>query len=94
MARIERAPEVPSDLDSFLDRLSSAPERIEEILHAIQILTHGTLIGRPLKGGERALVIGRESRGFVALYRFVSAINTAFVLAIRSQRESGFKRGR
>jgi len=38
------------------------------------------------------LVIGQASRGHVALYRYVSAIDTVFVLAIRSQRESGYKR--
>jgi len=97
MARIELAPEVLDDFDRFLDHMErfdveGAPGRIEEILQAIQILTHSPLIGRPVKGGKRELVIGRGPRGFVALYRFVSSINTVFVLAIRNQRESGFKR--
>lgn len=35
--------------------------------------------------------IGRGSRGYVALYRFVATIDTVFVLAVRSQRESGYK---
>jgi len=34
-------------------------------------------------------VIGRRSRGFVALYRYVAEIDTVFVLALRSQREFG-----
>jgi hypothetical protein len=42
----------------------------------------------------RELLIGRESRGYVALYRFVAAIDTVFVLAVRRQRESGYKRDR
>jgi toxin ParE1/3/4 len=68
-----------------------APARIGEIVLAIQILTHSPLIGRPVKGGRRELVIGRDSHGYVALYRFVASIDTVFVLAIRSQRESGHK---
>lgn len=40
----------------------------------------------------RELIIGRGSRGYVALYRYVPEIDTVFVLAIRSQREAGYKR--
>ena len=73
-------------------KVADAPARIGEIVQALQILTHSPLIGRPVKGGKRELVIGREPRGYVALYRFVANIDTVFVLAIRSQRESGYKR--
>jgi toxin ParE1/3/4 len=98
MARIELAPEVLDDIDRFLDHMArfeteDAPARIGEIVQAIQILAHSPLIGRPVKGGKRELVIGQESRGYVALYRFIASIDTVFVLAIRSQREKGYKRG-
>jgi hypothetical protein len=43
---------------------------------------------------KRELVIGQGSRGYVALYRYLAEIDTAFILAIRSQRESGYKRKR
>ena len=97
MARIELAPEVLDDFDRFLDHMArfeveDAPARIGELVKAIQILTHSPLIGRPVKGGKRELVIGRDSRGYVALYRFVASVDTVFILAIRSQRESGYKR--
>lgn len=97
MTRIELAPEVFDDFDRFFDYIAqhdpgSAPERIGEIVDAIQILTHSPLIGRPVKGGMRELVIGRDARGYVALYHYVAAMDTAFVLAVRSQREVGFKR--
>ena len=96
MTRIELAPEVFDDFDRFFEYIiqydpDSAPERIGEILEAIQILTHSPHIGRPVKGGKRELVIGRASRGYVALYQYVAQIDTAFVLAVRSQREVGFK---
>jgi len=96
MARVELAPEVLDDLNRFLDHLARfevehAPARIAAIVPAIQILAHSPLIGRPVQGGKRELVIGRDSRGYIALYRFVAGIDTVFVLAIRSQRESGYK---
>ena len=67
------------------------PRRIAEIIDAMQVLEHSPLIGRPVQAGKRELVIGRGSRGYVALYRFVAAIDTVFVLAVRSQREGGYK---
>lgn len=100
MAHIELAPEVLDDFDRFFDHIAqydsgdpgAAPQRIGEILEAVQILTHSPLIGRPVKGGKRELVIGRASRGYVALYHYVAAIDTVFVLAVRNQREDGYKR--
>lgn len=96
MTRIEIAPEVFDDFDRFFDHIAqfdvdSAPERIEEILEAVQILASSPMIGRPVKGGKRELIIGRASRGYVALCRYVAPLDTAFVLAIRSPRESGYK---
>ena len=41
---------------------------------------------------KRELVIGRGSRGYLALYRYVAEIDTVFVLALRSQRETGYAR--
>ena len=58
----------------------------------VGLLTHSPLIGRPVRGGKRELVIGKDSRGYVALYRFLARIDTVFVLAIRSQREAGYRR--
>lgn len=97
MARIELAPEGLDDFDRFFEHIAqfdagAAPQRIGEILEAIQILTHSPLIGRPAKDGKRELVIGRATRGYMALYRYVAAIDTAFLLVARAQREAGFRR--
>lgn len=99
MAHIELAPEVFDDFDRFFDHIAqfdadAAPQRIGELLEAIQILSHSPLIGCPVKGGKRELVIGRATRGYVALYRFVAAIDTVFVLTLRAQREAGYQRER
>jgi toxin ParE1/3/4 len=97
MARIEAAPEIFDDFDRIFDHLAqfdvdAAPTRIEGILQAVQVSSTSPLIGRPAKGGKRELVIGRGSRGYVALYRYVPEMDTVFVLAVHSQREAGFVR--
>lgn len=96
MTQIELAPEVLDDFDRCLQRMgrfevADASARLQEILDAIEILVHSPLIGRPVRNGERELVIGRGNRGYVALYRYLAEIDTVFVLALRAQRESGFK---
>lgn len=97
MSRMEIAPEVLEDFDRILDHIArfdvgSASERIGEILQAVQTLVNNPLMGRPVRRGKRELVIGRGSRGYVALYRYLPKIDTVFLLAVRSQREAGYKR--
>ncbi len=97
MSRVELAPEIGEDFDRILEHLyryevTDAPSRIEEILQGISVLEHNPLIGRPARADMRELIIGRQSRGYVALYRHVPEIDTVFVLAIRNQREAGYKR--
>lgn len=96
MAQIELVPEVLTDFDRFFDHLAQfetlgAAERVDEFIDAIQVLAHSPLIGRKVGGGKRELVIGAKGRGYVVLYRHVAAIDTVFVLALRSQRELGYK---
>jgi toxin ParE1/3/4 len=95
MTRIELAPEVAEDFERILEHLATYqvenPERrIGEIIGALDVLESNPLIGRPATNGKRELVIGRRSHGFLALYRYVAEIDTAFVLAVRSQREAGY----
>ena len=97
MTRIEMAPEVLDDFDRFFDNIAqhdvgTAPGRIAEIMEAVQVLATSPLIGRPVRDGKRELVIGRAARGYVALYRYLVEIDTVFLLAVRSQREVGYKR--
>jgi toxin ParE1/3/4 len=94
MTRIELAPEVLDDFERFMAHLAEhdvqdAPRRIGDVLQAIDILATSPLIGRPVKGGKRELVIGAGSGGYVALCSFVPDIDTVLVLAIRNQREAG-----
>lgn len=66
-------------------------ERAAEILEALWLLTRHPLIGRRMATGERELVIGEGSRGCVALYRYDPLDDAVEVVALRAQREAGFK---
>lgn len=97
MARIEAAPEVLDDFDRFFEHLArhdvpDAPGRLAEILQAVEVLKTSPLIGRPVQGGKRELVIGQGSHGYVAMYRYVPEVDTVFLLAVRNQREAGYGR--
>lgn len=95
MPRIELAPKVADDFDRILEHLATyqvenPDQRIGEIITALDVLAQNPLIGRPVANGKRELVIGRRTRGYLALYRHVPEIDVVFVLAIRSQREAGY----
>ena len=97
MSRIEVAPEVREDLERILEHLNefdvAEPSvRINEIIHAISVLEHNPLIGHPVGNDLRELILGRGAHGYIALYRYLSEIDTVFLLAIRSQREAGYRR--
>lgn len=95
MARIELSPGVAEDIDRILDHLATYQienpgQRVGEIITALDVLEQNPLIGRPVANGKRELVIGRRTRGYLALYRYVPEMDIVFVLAIRSQREAGY----
>ena len=61
------------------------------IFDALEILTQHPEIGRKVHFGQRELVISRGRTGYLALYRFLPHIDRIVVLALRHQRESGYK---
>jgi plasmid stabilization system protein ParE len=97
VARVELAPEVGDDFGRIPDHLlthevEDAASRTNDIIAAIAVLVRNPLIGSPARKERRKLIIGRGTRGHVAVYRYVPAIDTVFVLAVRSQREAGYAR--
>jgi len=48
-------------------------------------------MGRPAPNDLRELIIGRDARGYEALYHCAADFYMVFVLAIRCQREAGYK---
>ena len=98
MARIELAAAIGEDFERIIEHLiryevADPAGRLQEVLESIDVLKRSPLIGRLLDGGLRELIIGRGSRGYAALYRYVAESNVVFVLAIRSQREAGYSGG-
>lgn len=97
MALVRLAPGVLDDLDRIVDHLhqhevEAAEARVAEIVSALEVLADNPLIGRPAGDDRRELLIGRDAQGYVALYRYLSVIDTALVVAIRAQREGGYAR--
>jgi len=61
------------------------------IFEALALLPRHPLIGRPVENGLRELVISRGRTGYVALYYRDLAEDAVVVLAIRHQREIGYR---
>ena len=61
------------------------------VFEALELLVQHPEIGRKVRFGQRELVISRGRTGYLALYRFLPHLNQVLVLALRHQRESGYK---
>ena len=61
------------------------------ITRALAILVEHPLIGRPVAEGHRELIISRGESGYLALYDFLERDDRVVILAIRHQREAGYR---
>ena len=66
-------------------------DRLAEIFDAMELLKRHPNIGRPAGALHRELVIGQGSRGYVARYRYDPLDDAIEILALRAQREAGFR---
>lgn len=84
-----------ADLDRFVNFANEqgfdAGTAISVIAEAIAILEHHPLIGRPVEHDLRELVISQGKSGFVALYDYYPTDDLVVVLAVRHQREAGYR---
>ncbi len=69
----------------------AAQDTVKLIFEALEILVQHPEIGRKVHFGQRELVISRGRTGYLALYRFLPHLDRVLVLALRHQRESGYK---
>jgi plasmid stabilization system protein ParE len=84
------------DLDRLFDFISehdpaSAGRAAQHIVDATRILRDHPLIGRPVRGDIRELVISSGRTGYVALYRLRNGVARVEILTIRHQREAGYR---
>ena len=99
MASIRLLKRAMDDLARFASHMKEygaeeVTSRIHDVVDAIDVLKHTPEMGRPVGGGRRELLIGHGVRGYVAQYRYVARNDTVHVLAVRAQRESGYKHKR
>jgi plasmid stabilization system protein ParE len=85
-----------ADLQRLADFLwetdpSAALATATVIFEALEILVHSPEIGRKVRAGQRELVISRGHTGYLALYKFLPNKSQVLVLALRHQREAGYK---
>jgi plasmid stabilization system protein ParE len=85
-----------ADLDRLFDFVAeqdpaSAARAAQRIVDATCILRDHPLIGRPVRGEIRELVISSGRTGYVALYRLRGGVARVEVLTIRHQREAGYR---
>ena len=96
MTRLVFAPRALEDnarLPEFLleTDASTAAATAGILIDGLAILKQHPLIGRSVESGLRELVISRGRSGYLALYRYDVAADTAVILAIRHQREGGYE---
>ena len=96
MATVYFSARALADLDRLFDFIAehdptSAGRAAERIADAARILRDHPLIGRPVRGDIRELVISSGRTGYVALYRLRNGVARVEILAIRHQREAGYR---
>jgi addiction module RelE/StbE family toxin len=96
MAKIIYSGQALSDLERISDFLSendisAQQEALELIDEAVNVLARHPLIGRQAEHGLRELVISQGKTGYVALYSYEASHDAILILAIRHQREAGFR---
>ena len=95
MTRLVLAPRALADIERLTEFLlesdaTAAGATAEILIDGLSILKQHALVGRVIESGLRELVISRGRSGYVAIYRYDVASDTALILAIRHQREGGY----
>ena len=90
--------EALDDLDRIFEFLAehdpeAAVDQIEKLHGAIAVLDQHPMIGRTIGSAStlRELVISQGRSGYVALYEYSAADEFIRIVAIRHQREAGFR---
>ncbi|MDQ3266793.1 MAG: type II toxin-antitoxin system RelE/ParE family toxin [Myxococcota bacterium] len=62
-----------------------------QLVEVFDLLQRHPLLGRSVEQGLRELVISRGKTGYLALYRWQKREEVVLVLAIRHQRQAGYR---
>ena len=97
MIQIEFAQGVSEDLARTALHLLNhdvalAGERLDQIELGLRVLQHHPMIGRRFVGQHRELVLGHDSHGHVAKYRYLPERQMVLITALRAQRQRGYQR--
>ncbi len=78
---------------NFKRDAAAALENVAKIRTAVLILEEHPQIGRPAERGTalRELIISHGKSGYVALYEYSQAEDLVRVVALRHQREAGYR---
>jgi plasmid stabilization system protein ParE len=95
LSQLLYAPRALADLERLADFLltndpAAAASTISILVGGLSTLRDHPLIGRNVEAGLREILISRGRSGYVALYRYDPATDTALVLAVRHQREHSY----
>lgn len=96
MTSLQIEGDVRRDFDRIINHLiqhdmAESEARVNGILSAIDALVRNPLIGRPAGATLRELVIGRDEKGYIALYRYSEALDLVTVIALRAYKEAGYR---
>ena len=96
MAEVTFASRALSDLERIFEFLapddpSVALDTVKAIRSGIGVLARHPFIGRSGARGRRELILSRGKSGYVALYRYDPGLDEVLVLAVRHQREAGYR---
>lgn len=96
MAQVTYSETALSNLERIVEFTATESEEpaataLDLIVDAIGMLARHPLVGRPAEMHLRELVISQGRTGFVALYSYEPMQDVVLVLAVRHQREAGFR---
>ena len=91
MPRVDLTHDADNDLEKIFDYLArfdpiNAAAQVREIHRELNALAQSPMIGRPLSGDIRELLIGKRPHGYAARYRYTRG-GIVLILSIRSQRQ-------
>ncbi len=96
MARVEVTAAALRDLERLFDFIAAeeplrARRQILSVRRAFEALADHPLLGRVAEDGRRELVLARGRYGYIAKYRWLAADDAVLILAVRHQREAGYR---